>query len=87
METDSDIGLIQTTIGYAFKNPNALAEALTAAGADGQNYDGNRRLAQLGDSVVRTVILDNAYTIGLSRGAICFIGQDPNGLTPLSDGE
>lgn len=43
-----DIAVVENTIGYLFKRKALLAMALTAAGADNGNYQGNRRLAQIG---------------------------------------
>jgi len=47
-------------IGYHFDNQSFLIEALSAPGS-GLSRDGNRRLAQLGDSVMKTVLLDGLY--------------------------
>ncbi|KAI9789616.1 MAG: hypothetical protein M1816_005925 [Peltula sp. TS41687] len=58
---------VEQIIGYTFKNTSYLVQALTAAGADEQNYDGNRPMAQLGESLIETVILDNAFTAGATR--------------------
>lgn len=70
METDTHITQIQAAISYTFQNPDNLNEALRAAGADNRIYDGNRRLAQLGESIIKTVILDSAFTIGAARGRL-----------------
>ncbi len=54
-------------IGYTFNRIEYLEQALTAAGAEEENYDGNRKLAQLGESLLHCVVLDKALTDGLSR--------------------
>lgn len=69
MATDMHLSQIQAVIGYIFRDPNNLVEALTAAGADEQKYDGNKQMAQLGESIIKAVILDNAFTICATRGA------------------
>lgn len=69
MATDMDVRQVQDIIGYRFKSSYRLVEALTAAGADEDNYDGNRKLAQLGESVIQTVVLNDAYTAGDTRGS------------------
>lgn len=68
MLTDVHIHQVEEIIGYTFKDTSYLVQALTAAGADEQNYDGNRRMAQLGESLIATAVLDNAFTVGLTRG-------------------
>lgn len=59
---------VESAIGYTFKNTSYLDQALTAADADEQNYDGNRPLSQLGESLIETTILHNAFTVGATRG-------------------
>lgn len=59
---------IELVAGYTFRNRQNLTEALTAPGADKRKYDGNRRLAQLGESILRTTILDKAFASGASTG-------------------
>lgn len=46
-----DIAVVENTIGYIFKKA-LLAMALTAAGAENSNYQGNRRLAQIGIDII-----------------------------------
>lgn len=68
MSTDLHVRYVEEVIGYTFKSSNYLIQALTAAGVDDQNYDGNRSMAQLGESLIETVVLDNAFTVGATRG-------------------
>ena len=62
MATDDDIFWVQLIIGYNFQRVEYLKLALTAAGADEKNHDGNRKLAQLGESLIESILLDNAYS-------------------------
>lgn len=68
-----DIVYVETTIRYKFKDVNYLIEALTAAGPDAASedivkfLDGNRRLALLGDSIIKLVLLNTWFTTGRSR--------------------
>ncbi|KAI9800513.1 MAG: hypothetical protein M1825_004061 [Sarcosagium campestre] len=57
----------QTILGYNFKRVDHLDHALTAAGVNEDDHDGNRRLAQLGAIILQMVLLDNAYMNGDSR--------------------
>jgi dsRNA-specific ribonuclease len=60
---------LQDNIGYRFTDAALLDLALTAAGAEGKKdgdqqerdkYDGNRKLAQLGDSLLPLVVRKKA---------------------------
>ena len=48
MATDLDTDLVEAAIGYRFRTKDPLSLALTAAGADPENHDGNRALALVG---------------------------------------
>lgn len=67
MTSSLDIQQAQDLIGYRFQDKTLLIEAFHAPGSglgklnDRSVSDGNRRLAQLGDSVIKTVILDGLY--------------------------
>lgn len=61
---------VQDIIYYNFRSINFLVLALTAAGADESNPDGNRKLAQLGELLIELLIADDAFTVGFSRGEI-----------------
>jgi len=65
---------LQSTLTYQFTNPRHLLEVLKAAGS-GQNIDqsrtfidGNKRLAQLGDAVMKLALLEDWYASGTDRG-------------------
>ena len=71
----SDLQTLQTQLHYSFKNAHLLEEALTAAGASVSRADvdgpasGNKRLALIGDAVLRLSVLDEWYPGGGSTGA------------------
>lgn len=66
MATLPGIGEVQAIIGYRYNRVSLVVQALTAAGADEENYDGNRKLAQLGESLIEFVLVRDAF--GSSRG-------------------
>lgn len=53
MATQTDADAVEKTIGYSFRSKEYLVQALTAAGAEEDNHDGNRKLAHLGGAVIR----------------------------------
>jgi ribonuclease-3 len=65
---------VETIIQYQFVNRDLLNEALLAEGASVSNKDvqgdakGNKRLALLGDSVLREAVLEPWYGSGESTG-------------------
>ena len=64
----------QSIINYQFHRHSLLREALQAPGGEtirgGERvvFDGNRRLALLGDEVIKVVLLDGWYTVLDERG-------------------
>lgn len=63
---------LQNYFGYRFKNLSLLQKALTAPGAEGDKegtkdekdkYEGNRKLAQMGDSLIPVIIRKKALYI------------------------
>lgn len=54
-------------IPYSFRDENLLIEALEAAGAS-LRPEGNKRLALIGDAVLRLIICLYGYTQGWSTG-------------------
>ena len=62
---------VQDIVGYKFRSISLLLLALTAAGADDRIYDGNRKMAQLGESLIELLLAENAFTAGRSRGGNC----------------
>lgn len=66
MANDGYITRLQDQIDYKFNDVALLERALTAPGAEGNKegdmverdkYDGNRKLAQLGDSILQLIVL------------------------------
>jgi dsRNA-specific ribonuclease len=53
MATQADASVVENIIGYSFRSRNHLVQALTAAGAEEDNHDGNRKLALLGGNLIR----------------------------------
>lgn len=70
----------ESIIDYHFASPELLEEALQAAGASvseksvSGDREGNKRLALVGDTLLRLVILDNWYPGGTSTGKIDLYG-------------
>lgn len=58
----------QDVIGHRFENTQVLREALSAAGSPSHAPDGNKRLAMLGDSILKFVVLNNWFETGKPRG-------------------
>jgi hypothetical protein len=67
---------VQEKLGYQFTSSHLLLEALKAAGAgfDRQHsaraLDGNKRLAQVGSAVLKTILADEWYNSGEGRGTL-----------------
>lgn len=59
---------VQDIVNYKFRSISLLLLALTAAGADDRIYDGNRKMAQLGESLIELLLAENAFMAGCSRG-------------------
>jgi dsRNA-specific ribonuclease len=52
MNRDEDLEEVQRILNYRFRDITLLSDALTAAGADLDNYEGNRSLAPIGVDVI-----------------------------------
>lgn len=52
MVSNGDLEAVEKIINYHFRSKALLSEALTAAGADSENYDGNRKLADIGADMI-----------------------------------
>lgn len=52
MGSNGDLEAVEKIINYHFKSKGLLSEALTAAGADSENYDSNRKLADIGADMI-----------------------------------
>lgn len=53
MATLLDVTFVELIVGYSFPSPKCLVRALTAAGAEEHNHDGNRKFARLGKYLAR----------------------------------
>jgi len=67
---------LQTAIDYQFSNSLYLLEALRTPGAgyhtasSQSGYDGNKRLAYLGEAVLKTILLEDWYLAGADRSML-----------------
>ncbi|KAL3479394.1 hypothetical protein BJX99DRAFT_255651 [Aspergillus californicus] len=68
MVTNEHVKTVETVIGYIFRQRWLICQALTAAGAEEDNYDGNRQLSQLGASLMDTILAILVYNTGVDRG-------------------
>lgn len=59
---------VQDIIEYRFRSISLLMLALTVVGADDKIYDGNRKMAQLGELLIELLLVDSAFAAGCSRG-------------------
>jgi dsRNA-specific ribonuclease len=57
---------VQNTLGYSFQDTNLLEEALDMTGL--RSAGSNGRLAMIGDSRLKDVILDDWHASGASKG-------------------
>ncbi|KAL2861012.1 uncharacterized protein BJX67DRAFT_317514 [Aspergillus lucknowensis] len=75
MVTHEHIRTVETVIGYIFTQRWLIRQALTAAGAEEHNYDGNRQLSQLGASLMDTILAILVYNTGVNRAQTNFFEQ------------
>lgn len=59
---------VQNTLGYSFRNTRLLEEAIDTTGL--RSPGSNGRLAMIGDSRLKDVILDDWYASGASKGKL-----------------
>lgn len=93
------IGGVQRIIGYTFNDTSIVWEAMQAAGSgvrlvgNRRIPDGNKRLAVLGDTILKLAIIEEWYNGGEARGnefesrssaekvtEMCFRNSKPTGL-------
>lgn len=72
MATAIHMRIVEDVFGYTFADQSYLRLALTAAGAEEDNWDGNRRLAMVGEAALQLAVLDVGYQEGASRGKHCY---------------
>ncbi|PQE16012.1 hypothetical protein CJF32_00004919 [Rutstroemia sp. NJR-2017a WRK4] len=70
MAQQAAIPAVQAILGYTFDDPELLWSALHAAGSPFGGIDGNKKMAMLGDTVLRLVLLVDLIPTTASRGAI-----------------
>ena len=87
MTTVKGLSEVQAIIEYNFRSINLLVLALTAAGADEKIYDGNRKMAQLGESLIELLLADDAFMAGCSRGEIPSLSSGRAIIDFISRGE
>lgn len=68
MAPQEHVKKVENIIGYTFYSARFINQALLAAGAEDENYDGNRKLSQIGVSLVDTLLAVIVYGTGASRG-------------------
>lgn len=66
--TQTTMDDIEKAIDYRFNNKALLQLALTAAGANEDNPNGNRTLARVGQGVVQLVVAGVGFEIAASQG-------------------
>jgi hypothetical protein len=59
---------IRNILAYQKLSESGILEALTAAGADKNNSDGNKTLSQMGTSLIEYQIIEMGYRTKTSRG-------------------
>ena len=64
--------MIALRIGYKFRDESLLNQALTAAGARQDFYDGNRVLAQIGKAFIDLASTRFGYTVRTNPGKYSF---------------
>lgn len=68
MATDFHISIVEGVVGYQFGDKGHLKLALTSAGAEEDNHDGNRTLAMIGEAAAQLAAVDSGYEKAASRG-------------------
>jgi hypothetical protein len=69
MASSTSAQAIENIVGYRFRSRHAdLLKALTAAGAVEEDWDGNRKLAQLGTALSEFLLNYLAFEAGMTRG-------------------
>lgn len=68
LDNDMKVNFIERLLLYPFRSKDLVVEALTAAGAAELKHDGNRRLAQIGISLIEFVAVYTSSQAQISRG-------------------
>jgi hypothetical protein len=67
MASFTSVQAIENIVGYRFSRHDHLIKALTAAGAVEEDWDGNRKLAQLGTALSEFLLSYLAFEAGVTR--------------------
>jgi dsRNA-specific ribonuclease len=85
MATEEHAIVVEHAIGHSFQSKRSLLlQALTAAGAEEDNWDGNRKLAQLGTALTEFLLVYLGYEAQVSRGELLI--KSPEGVTDVMGG-
>jgi hypothetical protein len=72
MATEHHAQMVENIIGYTFRSKrDLLFQALTAAGAVEAEWDGNRKLAQLGTAMTEFLFVYLGYEVQADRSKDC----------------
>ncbi|KAK4551475.1 hypothetical protein LTR86_011152 [Recurvomyces mirabilis] len=64
------LDFLQEKLSYPFKDLSLLKKTLVAGDSNSNDYEGHRGMAQLGDSLMGTVIMSDGLERGLSRNEL-----------------
>lgn len=84
---------LEAILQYEFRDPSILEEALLADGAEpaisptDANKHGNKRLALIGDALLRLVLVDDSIIGGGSTGMLVAYMDDNLANRPLADSD
>lgn len=61
---------LQQMLPYIYKDPSYLEKSLTAGDTESEDREGQRGLSQVGDALMRFMILCEGFRHGLSRSKL-----------------
>lgn len=82
MVPEENVRKAESIIGHTFVVKRYIHDALTAAGAEEENYEGNRKLSQVGDSLIDAILASIIYGTNATRGEIppnLFVQENSSG--------
>ena len=68
MLVPDNLCIVQQNIGHQFRDKELLELALTAAGADERNHDGNRKLAWVGQAAIQLAVATTGFQDSATLG-------------------
>jgi hypothetical protein len=68
MSREHSISAVEAILGYTFDKPETLRRALSAAGAPSVEAGGNKKMAMLGATILKLVLLIDLVSTDASRG-------------------